>query len=356
MRMEKFAVAAGIVVAALLTLGSIFQGGAHFMNFDWHSDHEGFNFGPDVADAKPIARGAAQDYTASSLIVRNAAAVLRVIPEERADISITVTGGEALPALSVGAAGNELIIDGGLDTRSRTCGKENDVFFVQWPRSKRVVQAQMPVIVARVPMDVTLAAGWAVQSDIGPSRSADLRFSSCASQTIGPVAGRLSIQTSGSGDVVAQTAGEARVESAGSSDISLADIGGPLSVEVSGSGSTRAGNVSGNADLHLAGSGAIEVGTISGPLSAELAGSGDLTAAAASGQMEFSLAGSGDIMVHGGVAGAIEANIAGSGDIVFEGEAASVDASIAGSGDVRVKKVLGKVEQSAIGSGKVIIG
>lgn len=356
MRMEKFAVAAAIVVAGVFTLGSIFHWGGPDSHFSFHGGKEGFYIGPDVADAKPIARGTAQSYGANSLIVRNAAAVLHVIPEERADISVTVTGGESLPAISVGVAGAELVLDGGLNTSTRACGVEDGVAFVLWSRSKRVLQSQLPVITARVPMDVTLAAGWAVQSDIGPSRSADLSFSSCASQTIGPVTTRLSINSSGSGDVVAQSAGEAKVESAGSSDITLADIGGPLSLELSGSGSMRTGNIAGKADLHLAGSGEIEVGTIGGPLSAELAGSGDLTAASANGDLEFSLAGSGDITVRGGSGGAIDANIAGSGDIVFDGEAASIDASIAGSGDVRVKKVTGRVEQSTIGSGKVIIG
>lgn len=353
--MEKFAIAAAIVVAGVFTLGSVFHwgDGGHF---SFHGGRDGFYIGPDVADAKPVVRGTAQTYTATSLIVRNAAAVLRVIPEERGDISISVSGGEALPALSVGTSGTELVIDGGLRGRSRTCGKENDVLFVQWPRSQRVVQAQMPVITARVPMDVRLATDWAVQSDIGPSRSADLSFASCGSQAIGPVTGALHIDTSGSGDVVAQTAGEASVDSAGSSDVVLGDVAGPLEAQLSGAGSVRAGNVTGKADLDLAGSGTIEIGVIGGPLSADLAGSGDLIAASASGDLDFSLAGSGDLTVRGGNAGRIEANVAGSGDIVFAGEAASIEANIVGSGDVRVKKVTGKVEQSAIGSGKVIIG
>lgn len=354
--MEKFAVTAAIVVAGVFALGSIFHWGGPGSHFSFHGGNEGFYIGPAVANAKPIARGAAEAYTANSLIVRNAAAILHVIPEERADISINVTGGEALPALSVGVAGTELVIDGGLNTRTRACGVENGVPFVLLSRGKRVAQSQLPVITARVPMDVKLAAGWAVLSDIGPSRSADLRFSSCVAQAIGPVAGALHIDSSGAGDIIAQTAGETKVDSAGSSDIVLGDIGGPLEAQLSGSGSVKAGNVTGKADLDLAGSGTIEVGVIGGPLSADLAGSGDLIAASASGDLDFSLAGSGDLTVRGGLAGAIEANVAGSGDIVFEGEAASVEANIVGSGDVRVKKVTGKVEQSAIGSGKVIIG
>lgn len=358
MRMEKFAVGAAIVVAGVFTLGSIFQWSDWSSNshFSFHGHERSFYFGPDVANAKPIVRGTAQTYPASSLIVRNAAAVLRVIPEERTDISVTVTGGETLEPLSVGVAGSELVVDGGLKTRSRTCGSENGVFFVQWPGAKRVALAQLPMITARVPMDVVLAAGWAVQSEIGPSRSAELSFSSCASQTIGPVAARLDVSSSGSGNVIAQTAGEAVVDLSGSSDITLADIGGPLEAELSGSGSVRAGNIAGKADLNLAGAGEIQVGTVGGPLGVDLAGSGDITAVSATGDMEFNLAGSGDLVVQSGTASAIEANIAGSGNIDFGGEAASVQANIVGSGDVRVKNVTGKVEQSAIGSGKVIIG
>lgn len=243
-----------------------------------------------------------------------------------------------MPALKVGVAGQELVLDGELDRRIRDCRRLNGSFSVGVAKLGRIERSAMPVITVRTPRDVSLAASGAVISAVGASRSADLRLSGCGDAEIGPVEQLLELDVSGSGDVRANDVGAADIDSSGSADLALGAVAGALDADLSGSGSLTSGDVAGEANVRLAGSGEVRMGAVRGPLTAKLGGSGDIEVAEAGGDLELAVAGSGDLAVRGGEAGRVKAEIAGSGGISFAGTAASLEASIAGSGTSRSRR------------------
>lgn len=358
--MERWVVGAGIVLAGLLAVGAVVGDGFHF-NHSFHndtfwSDDSGSGGSPTPAGAAALAPGAEQSFLAESVALRDAVAVLRVIPEDRSDFSVSVTGGERLPPLRAAVENGQLVLDGELDGRLRSCQSSNGRRWFNVSALGRVELSEAPVVTVRAPRDLKLATAGAVMSEIPAVQSAELEFAGCGDASLGPVAGRLSLVASGSGDIEAASVGEAEVNIRGAGDVALGAVGGPLKARLAGSGSLTAGDIAGRAELDLAGSGEMSVGAVAGPLGAKLGGSGDMRVASGSGEVELALAGSGDLTVAGGRAGALRAKLAGSGDLSFLGEADSLDAAIAGSGDIRVRRVVGAVQKSVAGSGDVIIG
>jgi hypothetical protein len=146
----------------------------------------------------------------------------------------------------------------------------------------------------------------------------------------------------------------ARLEVAGSMDVSLGDSQGPLDVEIAGSGAVTAGR-STQAVLKIAGSGEFTSGAIAGGLDAAVAGSGDATVASVNGPVDLAIAGSGNVIIKSGRADPFEVSIAGSGDVDFGGEAVNPKISIAGSGSVTVGSMTGSLSQDIQGSGDFTI-
>jgi len=352
--MERFGFILGVAIAAIFAIGALI--GVGDGKFTFHVGDDEHFIGPVISGAEAAQPGVERTYPASAVILRDAVAVLRIVPEDRADVAVTITGGTKLPALKVGVAGDELVLDGELDRRIRDCRTMNGRLSVGVSNLGRVDQSAMPIITIRTPRDVLVATDGAVISEVGASRSAKLRFSGCGDALVGAVEQALALDVSGSGDVRASDAGSADIDSSGSADLTLGAIGGEMEAELSGSGSLTAGDVGGAARLRLAGSGDLQVGAVKGPLTAKLGGSGGIEVAEAGGDLELAVAGSGDLAVRGGQAGRVKAEIAGSGGISFAGTAESLEASIAGSGDVEVAKVTGKVQKSVAGSGEVLVG
>lgn len=264
---------------------------------------------------------------ADEVEIRNAVARVVVIPEDRADIQVTVDqGSSGLPAIEVSRRGDEVIIEGGLRRRIQNC--RSDVFAgdptqipsgvsVEVRNHGRVEMAQAPLIVIRTPMNVDIDADGAVWGAVGRANSVELGAGGCGDWSVGNVQNGLSIAIGGSGDVRAGTAQA-------------------LEVAVGGSGDVRTGAVT-SADLAIGGSGDITVGSIDGSI-------------------DVAIGGSGEVRINGGRAPAMDIAIGGSGTVIFAGEAGDVDATIAGSGDIRIGRVTGRVERVILGSGDIRIG
>lgn len=268
-----------------------------------------------VAAAALLGATAAQ---AASVEIKDAAARVVVIPENRSDVKVEfLTTNPGLP-LTVRAEGDKTIVDGGQRFGAiRTCRTTNGAATVT-VNGKTYDWANLPQIVIHTPMDAEVAGGGAVFGSVGRSNSLVLASAGCGDWTVANVAGELKINLAGSGDVTVGTAGATAINIAGSGDVKTAGIGGALTVNIAGSGDTEAASVS-------------------GPVSANIMGSGD-------------------VKVRGGKVGAIAASIAGSGDIVIIAPAESLSARVAGSGDIRVLSVSGAVSKKVAGSGDVVVG
>lgn len=354
--MEKFAVGVGLLVAACLVTGSLI----HFEN--------GFHFDVDSSAAAPgrqppagavdLAPGAVRTFQGSELVLQDAVAVLRVIPEERSDIAVSVrSGGAALPAFKIGQDGTRVVLDGDLDGRIRGCSDMNGVQSFRIDRMDAIRASDAPVITVRAPLDAKISVSGAVNSQLGAARSLTFDSAGCGDAQIGRVEQSLSMDVRGSGNAKAEEVGSADIDIAGSGGVQLGAVRGPLKSVVRGSGSFSSGPVTGDTKLEVAGSGDINTAAVTGRLEARVAGSGDLQVESVTGPTEVSLAGSGDLSIKGGRAQGLKARIAGSGDVAFEGVVeGDLEVSIAGSGDVRVRQVTGAVNKSVAGSGEVIIG
>jgi len=255
---------------------------------------------------------------APSVEVRDAVARVTVIPENRSDIQVEVISANPQLPLSVRTLGARTIVDGNLDRKIRGCEGRGGSIRVDVRNVGEVVWREMPQVVIRTPRDVNLDAGGAVWGSVGRSNSLKLGNAGCGDWVIGNVSGSMTISQAGSGGARAGSAGEARVRVAGSGDVVVGDVEGPVAVDIAGSGDVRVASVKGGLSVHTAGSGDVRV---------------------ASGQVD-----------------AMTASIAGSGNVDFGGQAATLKARIAGSGDVRAKVVTGEVSRSIMGAGRVSVG
>ncbi len=162
----------------------------------------------------------------------------------------------------------------------------------------------------------------------------------------GDLDSRVSIETT-SGDVVVGRVNEAHLNVAGSGDITIGAVAGPLQLEIAGSGDIKAGP-SQSANVSIAGSGDTVLGAVNGGLKANIAGSGDLTVASVNGPVNVSMAGSGDAHINGGHATPLNVSMIGGGDFGFGGQAVDPTVSAIGSGDVWIKSYTGKLSSSGM--------
>jgi hypothetical protein len=253
-----------------------------------------------------------------SVEIRGVAARVRVIPEPRSDVAITVVKSDPRLPLRVRRLGDRVYLTGDVGRKVHGCrGGDGHRSVAIWGRGA-IAYEQLPELVVRTPMVVRLTVGDAVFGEIGRSAGVDFTNLGCGEWGIADVAGRLRVSQAGSGDV--------RTGSAGSSDLSVV------------------------------GWGDIVTGDIRGGLRAVSSGSGDIRIASVSGPVDARIAGSGDIDLAGDAVDAMTVSIAGSGAVTLKGQASSLKATIAGSGDVKVTRVSGPVNKQVFGSGAVRIG
>ena len=266
---------------------------------------------------------AAGGASAAGVEIKNAVARVTVIPEARSDVAVTIVKDDARHPLKVRVwPGGQVVVEGGvfggLFGGVTSCSSHAGKPFVRVFGGESYTYEDMPQLVVRTPLDAKVSAGGAVFGEVGRSDSLDLSIGGCGDWVVANVRGRLSVSTSGSGDVRTGTAGEIKVRTAGSGDIYTRAIGGGV-------------------DANIAGSSDIKIDQSAGPVKVRISGSGNLGIA-------------------GGHASDLDVFIAGSGDVSFRGVADTVTAFVAGSGDVNVDHVTGAVKKSIAGSGDVNIG
>lgn len=277
-----------------------------------------------VAPPAPVAQAPAPPlrfyrYNASELQIRDTVAFVRVHPENRADIAVSIVNTSALPAPRLRTSRNRLlVIDGQLRRRIRGCrtGAQGrfdvNVSNVGWLRSE-----QIPVIEVRVPQDAHVSAGGAVRLTMGRAEQAEVNVDGCGDADLEGVAGNIDLAI------------------AGSSDVRLYDAGA--------------------ASISLAGDGDATVGVVRNGLTVSIAGSGDLTASRVDGPTNIAVQGSGNVTIRDGRASVLSVAIAGAGDVIHNGVADRLDAVILGSGDVRVRRVTGQVTRRVLGGGDIVV-
>jgi hypothetical protein len=255
---------------------------------------------------------------ASEVQVRDFAGYVRVFPENRADVAISIANAGPLRAPAVRMNGSRLVIDGGLHREIRSCRVTGANGFAVNMRHGTVADARLPVVSIRVPRTAVVAAGGAIRLHMADAENARVRFEGCGDADIERVERNADVALNGSGDVRLYEAGQATVAVAGSGDVT--------------------------------------VGVVRQGLTASLAGAGDLTAARVDGPTNISVQGSGDVVIRDGHATVLSIAIAGSGDVTHNGAAQRLDAVILGSGDVHVNQVNGPVSRQVFGGGEVTIG
>lgn len=268
------------------------------------------------ASAQPEARWTR--YTnAHELQLRDLAAIVRVIPEARADIAVSISNPGPLAAPDVRVSGDRLIIDGGVRQIQSCRALENGGFEVQVRRRGRLQTAQLPTIQVRMPREAVISAGGAVRLSVGQSERLRARLSGCGEAEIEGVAGLAEISVAGSQDVRLYEAQRAQIAVAGAGDVVL--------------GAVRDG------------------------LTVSIAGAGDVTAAHADGPTSIVIQGAGDVTIRAGRADPLSVTVAGAGDVLHLGVATRLNVTVVGAGDVRVNRVEGEINRRVIGSGDVVV-
>jgi Putative auto-transporter adhesin, head GIN domain len=257
---------------------------------------------------------------AREVLLRNVAAIVRVMPENRRDVAFATLNSGPLEALQPRLAGSRLIIDGGLAHKIQSCReRRGDDFAVSVARRGWVEEAALPIIYLRVPQDVQLQAGGAVSLWMTPAQSAHVGLSACGEADFERIAGASEFAVSG--QVM-----NLRVYDVGSGEFSVAN------------------------------SGDVSIGLVRNGLTVSVAGSGDVNALRVDGPIQIAVQGSGDIDIRDGRASIMSVAVMGTGDVNFGGEAERLDAAVFGTGDVHVRRVSGDVSRRVFGPGEVTVG
>lgn len=274
-----------------------------------------------AANAAPEAhaRTLTRFRNATEVQLRDVAAFVRVIPENRTDVAIGWVNTGVTPAPDYRVSRRRLIVDGKMRRQIRSCRVNGgDGFEVDTTRLGRLSGASLPVIELRVPQNAVIAASGAVRMHVAPAQALDIRLDGC-----------------GDADIV-RVEGEAEIAIAGSQDVRLYEVG--------------------QASVAIAGSGDVVLGAVHNGLTLSVAGSGDVTAASVDGPTSIAIQGSGDVTIRDGHATSLSVVIAGGGDVSHGGTAENLDAVIWGGGDVRVRHVEGEINRRVLGGGEVVVG
>jgi hypothetical protein len=262
--------------------------------------------------------GAGSVSAAPTLDIRGVAARVTIIPENRRDIAISLVRADPRLPIRVRKLLDRVFVTGDVSRAVHSCRAGPGGKGVAVRGRGIIANDQLPVIVVRTPWAVRLLADEAVFGEIQRSGSVDFTNKGCGDWHIDDVAGRLRFTQAGAGD--------ARVGSAGTADLSVEGTGGISAREV------RAG------------------------LTAVSSGSGDIAVAAVRGPVDARVAGAGDIFLASGMVTTMTVAIAGSGAVTLNGSARTLNASIAGRGDVSVAHVTGRVVKQVFGAGMVRTG
>ena len=277
-----------------------------------------FAAAPALAQTPPTAHAWQRYADAREIQLRDVAAIVRIVPENRTDIALAIVNDGPLRDPEVRVRGERLTVDGKLRGQIRSCRVRDQGFEVTTARNGRLTGAQLLLIEVRLPQNAVVSAGGAVRLHMGPSQSAEVHLGGCGEADIERVADAADIAV------------------AGGADLRLYEAG--------------------TASIAVAGSGDVVAGVVREGLTVSIAGAGDVTVARADGQIEIAVQGAGDVVIRDGQATTMTVAIAGAGDVVHSGSAERLDAAIVGAGDVRVHRVDGQVTRRVLGVGEVIVG
>jgi hypothetical protein len=255
---------------------------------------------------------------ATQVQIRDAAALVRVTPEDRTDVAMSIVHRGPLPAPQVRISRNRLIVDGQMRRQIRSCHVDGQDFEVQTARQGRLHANQLPIIEIRVPRAAVVSAGGAVRLHMGPAESAEVSLNGC-----------------GDADLV-RVENAADIAIAGAPDLRLYEAG--------------------TATVAVSGGGDVVLGVVRNGLTLSIAGAGDIVAARADGPTNIAVQGAGDVTIRDGRATTMSVVITGAGDVTHNGSAERLDVVILGGGDVRVRQVNGEVTRRVIGAGDVTVG
>lgn len=328
--MERFVFVAAVTVAVIFAIVAVVgkgEFGAHFGDADAFGASE-------LVEVSP-GRMEAAAFAGASLRIREAAARVTIIPEDRQDFQIEIdnSAGRA-PMPTVTVSDGKVIIDGHLRGRIDDCRSDGGADLEHYGE---LAADQLPAITIRAPRTVDIDRSGAGTTEIGPAQALDLDFSGCGAVAAGDVAGNLEVDLAGSGTI---RTGAAR----------------SLDVDLAGSGELTTGAIAETAEIDVAGSGAVTIAGLTGDLNADAAGSGSLTVQGGEVRTaEVDLAGSAVVTIAAPVR-TLNVSIVGSGGVEVTNTVGDLEADIAGSGSVSVQAVTGTVQRQVYGSGEVRIG
>jgi len=279
--------------------------------------------GPSAAQTAPDAPASLAERwlrypNATAVQIRDAAALVRVTPEDRSDVALSIIHRGPLAAPEIRMSRNRLVIDGGMRRQIRSCDVDGQDFEVRTARNGVLRNDQLPVIELRVPRAAVVSAGGAVRLHMAPAAAAEVRLEGC-----------------GDADLV-RVDGRADIAIAGAPDLRLYDAG--------------------TADVAVSGGGDVVLGVVRNGLTLSIAGAGDIVAARADGPTNIAVQGAGDVTIRDGRATNVSVVITGAGDVTHNGTAERLDVVIFGGGDVTVRQVNGEVTRRVIGAGDVTVG
>ena len=129
-----------------------------------------------MAAAATLSAGSAN---AASVEIRDAAARVTVVPQDRSDIKVEIVKAHPQLPLTVSVSGDRTLVDGDLHRRIQDCDDMDHRANVKVRGVGRVKYDDLPQVVIYTPRDVDVTAGGAVQGAIGRSespRTAQLRL------------------------------------------------------------------------------------------------------------------------------------------------------------------------------------
>ena len=140
------------------------------------------------------APAAAEQFQATSVEINDAAAHLTVIPEDRANIDVSVAAGARLAAPQARMTAEGLVIDGGLRNRFRGCTRTlTGRTQVRVSGIGNVAREDLPRITLRVPRKLDLNVGGAMFTNVGASAGGVITVGGCGDTEIGAASGGLDV-------------------------------------------------------------------------------------------------------------------------------------------------------------------
>lgn len=228
------------------------------------------------------------------VILLRASARLIVIPENRADIAATIQpGAHGALGLKLRRVGAILVIE---DAAPRTAlqAPAHAVSCHRSPSGPAVQDGDhvtsttdLPLVVARVPLDARISADGAVFGEVGPSRRLSLFTRGCGDWRLAKTASSLSIYSEGDGivDAAGVDWGSLMVHRVGQGRVLVRDGRAPQAdIKNAGSGQVRYDGAANELDAAVSGPGEIRVRQVYGRVFGAVWGKGDIAFRRADGQ------------------------------------------------------------------------